>query len=341
MNEMSWFPHPIEHSLNIQAMLREYDNWGYGLYWKIIEQMYREQGHRLPHKHYVYDGLAKKDKAEDVEIFIRDSIDKYELFQSDGNYFWSDEVLEQVEYHRVQKEKFREAGRRGGLNRAKNAGQSIKSDFQATLKPPLSEAQATLKRGLSEAQATLNPPSSDPQAIPSTYNNNIDNSNNSLTVEVSKEVSKQNKSKTREAKIFVPPTQLEVKQYFWDKGQDPDRGAQAWDYYDATDWHDKDGHPVKNWKAKMVTVWFKSENKIQRQIGWAAAEQWEAVSGGYWHYWPIFEQYEIDYAKQNWEMRVFDLIDEKEVIRQLLLINPIHPKRVGNPNGIELIPRPA
>lgn len=59
------------------------------------------------------------------------------------------------------------------------------------------------------------------------------------------------------------PTQDEVIQFFKDKGYSSDAAIRAFDYYNAGGWRDRDGKEVKNWKQKMIAVWFKPENKKQ------------------------------------------------------------------------------
>lgn len=59
------------------------------------------------------------------------------------------------------------------------------------------------------------------------------------------------------------PTQDEVIQFFKDKGYSPDAAIRAFDYYNAGGWRDRDGKEVKNWKQKMIAVWFKDENKAK------------------------------------------------------------------------------
>ena len=54
----------------------------------------------------------------------------------------------------------------------------------------------------------------------------------------------------------VSPTLDEVTQYFSENGIDPSIGKEAFDYYEAGNWHDSQGKPVKNWKQKMRGVWF-------------------------------------------------------------------------------------
>jgi uncharacterized protein YdaU (DUF1376 family) len=59
------------------------------------------------------------------------------------------------------------------------------------------------------------------------------------------------------------PTQDEVIQFFNDKGYSSDAAMRAFDYYNAGGWRDRDGKEVKNWKQKMIAVWFKEDNKLK------------------------------------------------------------------------------
>ena len=62
-------------------------------------------------------------------------------------------------------------------------------------------------------------------------------------------------------KNFIAPTRSEVVNYFLQKGYSQQAGEKAFDYYHEADWYDSRGNKVKNWKQKMIAVWFKPENK--------------------------------------------------------------------------------
>jgi len=71
---------------------------------------------------------------------------------------------------------------------------------------------------------------------------------------------KPNKNKDRKGDLpFVPPSLDEVKAYFEEKGYQEAAAIRAWDYYEAGEWKDSKGNKVKNWKQKMLSVWFKPE----------------------------------------------------------------------------------
>lgn len=95
------------------------------------------------------------------------------------------------------------------------------------------------------------------------------NSTDSVSVSVSDNVndnvndnvSEKEKKKKERANKFAPPTQSEVISYFLEKGYTQEAACKAFDYYDVADWTDSKGTKIKNWKQKMIAVWFKEENK--------------------------------------------------------------------------------
>jgi len=72
------------------------------------------------------------------------------------------------------------------------------------------------------------------------------------------------KDKDKDKRIFIPPTLEQVKEYFKEKGYTEQSAIKAFEYYDTANWHDSEGKPVKNWKQKMISVWFKPENKEKK-----------------------------------------------------------------------------
>lgn len=64
---------------------------------------------------------------------------------------------------------------------------------------------------------------------------------------------------------FQPPTIEEVKAYFKENGYTEASAIKAFQYYNTAAWKDSKGNQVKNWKQKMISVWFKDENKIKEQ----------------------------------------------------------------------------
>ena len=71
------------------------------------------------------------------------------------------------------------------------------------------------------------------------------------------------KKESKSKRMFVPPTLEEVVSYFNEKGYNEVGAKKAYDHYVAGEWHDTEGKPVKAWKQKMTTVWFRDEYKIR------------------------------------------------------------------------------
>jgi hypothetical protein len=66
------------------------------------------------------------------------------------------------------------------------------------------------------------------------------------------------KTNTKANNIFRPPTLEDVRAYCLERGNTVDP-VKFWSYYDAGDWKDAKGNPVRNWKQKLLT-W---ENKTE------------------------------------------------------------------------------
>lgn len=88
--------------------------------------------------------------------------------------------------------------------------------------------------------------------------------NSSIIIEPIDEI-KQVKSIEKGNK-FIPPTLEEVKQYFKDNGYIEDTAITCYNYYSVSDWKDRNGTKIKNWKQKVIAVWFKEEYKIKSEV---------------------------------------------------------------------------
>lgn len=71
------------------------------------------------------------------------------------------------------------------------------------------------------------------------------------------------KIKERVYRKFIPPEIHDVITYFTENGYSQESARKAFKYYSESDppWVDQRGNKVKNWKQKMISVWFKPENR--------------------------------------------------------------------------------
>lgn len=80
-----------------------------------------------------------------------------------------------------------------------------------------------------------------------------------------KTVNKAKNSRSKSVSIkkqFIPPTQKECSDYFFENGYDPNKGIEFWRFYNAGNWTDSNGKQIVNWKQKCITVWFKPNNLL-------------------------------------------------------------------------------
>jgi hypothetical protein len=66
---------------------------------------------------------------------------------------------------------------------------------------------------------------------------------------------------------FVPPTLHEVKAFFKVKGYTEESAIKFHEYYSNGEppWTDGGGKPVRSWRQKCLSVWFRSENELPKK----------------------------------------------------------------------------
>jgi len=64
------------------------------------------------------------------------------------------------------------------------------------------------------------------------------------------------------SKNFIPPTITDVVEYFNQNGYSEEAARKAFQYYNVAGWKSSDGKQVRNWKQKMIAVWFKPEYRV-------------------------------------------------------------------------------
>jgi hypothetical protein len=120
--EAYYFPHDANarNDLKISAMLSKYGVAGYGMYWMIVEVLRESKNFEAEHKKYTYSALAKQMSCTDeqVEAFISDCINAFELFQSNERTFWSESLKRRMEIKNeiAEKRRFAAISRWGNTN---------------------------------------------------------------------------------------------------------------------------------------------------------------------------------------------------------------------------------
>jgi len=77
--------------------------------------------------------------------------------------------------------------------------------------------------------------------------------------------SKPSRKPVKQKTKMEPPSLADVVEYFKAKGYTAEAAERAYNYYAVADWKDSKGNQVKNWKQKMISVWFKPENEAPKE----------------------------------------------------------------------------
>lgn len=131
----------------ILDMRAEWGSEGYGLYWLINEYL-REQSNVKAHLSKLAAlAFALNETVEKVERFVNDGIEKYGLYISDGEFFWS----ERMKRDKEELDQLREINRQNGIKSGKaRAKEQPKEENKQTNERPLNDRSATVERPLNE-----------------------------------------------------------------------------------------------------------------------------------------------------------------------------------------------
>lgn len=127
----------------ILAMRNEFGNQGYGWYWILVEMLSEQEEYKLKHTKWVTNAIAMEMLCDtnEAELFVHSCIEDYELFESDGEHFWSESLLRRMNLKEAKRQKRVEAGKKGAQSRWSN------DDSVTTPKQPDSNAIAKDGKG--------------------------------------------------------------------------------------------------------------------------------------------------------------------------------------------------
>lgn len=123
MNKESfYFPHDYDAASDpkMQALIGKYGGLGYGIYWRVVEMLHASSEHRLCRKPYLYSAIAKQMLISDEQMLeiITYAVDFCELFETDGDTFWSNRVNKNFEKRAEISEKRSFAGKMSAAAKA-------------------------------------------------------------------------------------------------------------------------------------------------------------------------------------------------------------------------------
>ena len=102
------------HDRKIISLKRNYGLEGYGRFWVIVEILREQSTFKLELDDLTFEMLAVEFGIDILEAtkFIRECCDKYKLFETDGESFWSESLINRMTIMQKAREKKIEAGKR-------------------------------------------------------------------------------------------------------------------------------------------------------------------------------------------------------------------------------------
>ena len=123
----NYFPHDFNAAQNdkLKCMMDKYKALGYGIYWRIVENLHSKEEHRIELKPFFWVSLSSEcgTTIEFLKEFISYCTVHCELFSSDGTYLECDRVYRNIAHMEDSRRNKAEAGRKGGIAKAERARQ--------------------------------------------------------------------------------------------------------------------------------------------------------------------------------------------------------------------------
>lgn len=130
--EAYYFPHEYDTRSDdkMAPFIMEHGAVGYGIYWIIVELLHKSEDSRIEHKAGIIKRIAATSKVglTEFEAILKSCLD-YELLREQEGFIYNDRVLRNKDKRRDLREKRKQAGSVGGLNRV--LSQAIASELQA------------------------------------------------------------------------------------------------------------------------------------------------------------------------------------------------------------------
>lgn len=137
----NWFSHDSNatNDKKIVMLIAKYGYTGYGYWWRLLEILRNEENYKYCVSDAIgYHFLAKELMCSvgDVQLFVQDCIEQFQLLKSNGKYIWNTSLIHRMEHMNQQKEELKKRGRKGGLASAAK---------RAAVKDSVNKAQAQVE----------------------------------------------------------------------------------------------------------------------------------------------------------------------------------------------------
>jgi hypothetical protein len=214
--------------VKVLKMREKYGARGYGLFWEIVEYLFSVDGKAELNAKVVSFAIGEDIRA--VRAFLSDCIEVYQLFESDGTFFWSKRLLSQIDRIISISEQRSMAGRKRHNRKSDNSKQIKELDSIEIEKLP-SNCSANAKQLNSNCSAI----------------NKINRIN---------EIDSNCRERKQPIK-FSKPSIEEIEAYCIER-ENTVNPIQFFDYYEANGWR-VGKNPMKDWKA-AVRTWERNDS---------------------------------------------------------------------------------
>lgn len=158
MSNREFFSHDSDafYDEKIVGMRADYGFESYGLWWFIIERMRKEQDFKLDYDKKIFRSIkVLTGTTIDVEKFINDCINEYELFILEGDKFYSKSFLNRmnlmIEKQQKRSEQARIAGKRSAEARKQKKENELNENLTA-VEQPLEDNTTAVEQPLEKLQ---------------------------------------------------------------------------------------------------------------------------------------------------------------------------------------------
>lgn len=163
MKDAYYFSHDsnARYDPKILSMISVYGMAGYGWYWVIIEILREQENYKFKIvKEHSYNAIAMQMQCDcnATKKFIDDCIKEFELFVSDGEFFWSESLLNRMEILANKRQKMQENAAKRWGNQAQKMQKQCKSNAIALQTKCKSNASKVKESKVKESKVYIDLP---------------------------------------------------------------------------------------------------------------------------------------------------------------------------------------
>jgi len=137
--DIFYFPHycHARSDRRMRRILKDFKHEGYSVYYQLLEILREQEEFKYP----LEDCDLLVDDLKTTDIVVNSLIMNYDLFQNDGVFFWSDDLIEALQPYLKMKQQRKDAAQKSVEARKKK-----KQKLLTTVERPLNESQTPVEQ---------------------------------------------------------------------------------------------------------------------------------------------------------------------------------------------------